>query len=481
MSGLETAIRQALARSDRASAETRARIYQSARNALEAGLRKQNIVDQTIVAQQRHRLETVIHAIEQEERGLLAAAPRPAAAVAEPSRPSPTPSATRTAARAEPGFGTVAAPREPGFGHGVDDPLGDPPRPVRSAEAARDRAAPTFEDRAADRDAAHLSSAAPSLDDVHAERRLPADCGAAAVAPPIDEAGPQSRHAEPEDARFDLTPAGERIGLAAPPQSGKAPRASRRRGADKGLAGRTAASDRRGDADDLNDLGLPGAEPLVPRRRRRRAGWVSGLLVVAILVGTIGSAAWWVVSTGLLSGPATPAPSANTVSAEDFDGSAGLRTLGAQAGFSSDWTDVFEPGQESATPGAQARVETLKDESGTRLKIVSNTEGPEGSVAIAVPPDVLSAMSGKTSTLAISVQAEMGKPTQFSVECDFGSLGGCGRHRFSVNDEKSDMLFKITFDRSLAPATPGRILINSDVTGRGAALELSSIKLLPGQ
>ena len=39
MSGLETAIRQALERSDRTSPEMRARIYQSARNALEAGAR----------------------------------------------------------------------------------------------------------------------------------------------------------------------------------------------------------------------------------------------------------------------------------------------------------------------------------------------------------------------------------------------------------------------------------------------------------
>ena len=75
----------------------------------------------------------------------------------------------------------------------------------------------------------------------------------------------------------------------------------------------------------------------------------------------------------------------------------------------------------------------------------------------------------------------MGKPTQFSVECDFGSLGGCERHRFTVNDETSDMLFKVSFDRSLAPNSPGRILINSDVSGRGAALDLSAIRLLPGQ
>ncbi|MGP4805835.1 hypothetical protein ACSV5G_18850 [Agrobacterium cavarae] len=71
MSGLETAIRNALEKSDRSNAEVRARIYQSSRQALEAGLRKQGIDDQTVVAQQRQRLENLIHAIETEERNRL--------------------------------------------------------------------------------------------------------------------------------------------------------------------------------------------------------------------------------------------------------------------------------------------------------------------------------------------------------------------------------------------------------------------------
>lgn len=74
MSGLETAIRNALARSERANAEVRARIYQSARHALEAGLRKQEINDPETMAAQRHRLEATIREIETEERARLAAA-----------------------------------------------------------------------------------------------------------------------------------------------------------------------------------------------------------------------------------------------------------------------------------------------------------------------------------------------------------------------------------------------------------------------
>ncbi len=61
----------ALDRSDRGNPETRARIYQSARLALESGLRKQDVTDPEIVSQQRQRLETIIHAIETEERFAL--------------------------------------------------------------------------------------------------------------------------------------------------------------------------------------------------------------------------------------------------------------------------------------------------------------------------------------------------------------------------------------------------------------------------
>jgi hypothetical protein len=71
VSGLETAIRTALSNSDRANPEVRARIYQSARQALEAGLRKQDITDREAVAHHRHRLEETIHMVEAEERERL--------------------------------------------------------------------------------------------------------------------------------------------------------------------------------------------------------------------------------------------------------------------------------------------------------------------------------------------------------------------------------------------------------------------------
>lgn len=430
MSGLETAIKQALERSDRASAETRARIYQSARNALEAGLRKQNVLDETVIAQQRHRLEVTIHAIEQQERAALrdlSVAPSPVS----PAPIFPTPAASQDPAfAAEPDATTVGVPRAEPRGRG------------REAE----RQEPGFADVISERPSSRSdgpSFDAPSVDGPRADVRSQRE----------------EQHRDRENAPFTEAP----TPMVAPVRDAKRPGAQAR--------------------DAVNDLGLPGAEPLVPRRRRGRGGRIASILmVVAVLVAAVGSATWWVMSTGLLERPQGQPALPPTVAAEDFDGGAGLRTLGAQAGFTADWIDLYLPTETSGVaPGARVRTEVVRDEGGARLRITSGTGDVSGNVAIDVPASALQRMSGQTSTLALSVQSANGKPTQFSVECDFATLGDCGRHRFTVNDEKSDMLFKISFDRTMSPNAPGRILINSDVTANGGSLDLYAIRLLPGQ
>ncbi|TCP89313.1 hypothetical protein C8J31_102488 [Rhizobium sp. PP-CC-2G-626] len=438
MSGLETAIKQALERSDRASAETRARIYQSARNALEAGLRKQNVLDETVVAQQRHRLEVTIHTIEQQERAAL----RDLSVVHSPVSPAPVSPA--------PVSPSTVPPQNPA----------EPASPAEPHVTIAD--APRAEQRASGRDAERQE---PGFGEVTAERPSSRRDGPSFDAPDVD--GPRgdgrvergNRHRERDDAPFTETP----TSMVAPVRDTKRPGAQAR--------------------DAVNDLGLPGAEPLVPRRRRGRGGRIASILMVAaVLVAAIGSATWWVMSTGLLERPqGQPAPPP-TVAAEDFDGGAGLRTLGAQAGFTADWVDLYLPtATGGVTPGARVRTEVVRDEGGARLRIASGTGDASGNVAIEVPASALQRMSGQTSTIALSVQSANGKPTQFSVECDFASLGDCGRHRFTVNDEKSDMLFKISFDRTMSPNGPGRILVNSDVTANGGSLDLYAIRLLPGQ
>ncbi|OJF92690.1 biotin transporter BioY [Pararhizobium antarcticum] len=387
MSGLETAIRHALERSDRTSAETRAKIYQSARNALEAGLRKQDVHDTEVIAQQRHRLEGIIHAIETQERAALKA--QAASVVPPPVHPDDTIAGDDRRHAANDDAGTVMSVRR---------------EPEAQAEFSGDD----------------------SLDGLRPER-------------------------------FDETvPAGPAVAVPVEKLAGKPVR------------------ERRASV----------ASPAKPRRRRGR--FLSFLLVVVTLGAAFGAALWWAETSGLLKSDAERDTSvANppaTVRSEDFDGSQGLTTLGSQSGFTGDWIEVFKPTDiAQISPRSRATADPVSDEAGPRVRVTSATADADGDVLIEVPVSVLEQLSGKTSTVALTVRSGADKPTQFSVECDFASLGDCGRHRFTVNDEKVDMLFKVTFDRSLAPSAPGRILINSDVAGSGQSLNLFAIRILPGQ
>ncbi|MDH4414843.1 MAG: hypothetical protein QE484_16145 [Rhizobium sp.] len=393
MSGLETAIRNALERSDRGNAEARARVYQSARQALETGLRKQNIDDPEAVNYQRRRLEALIHAVELEERARLdvrtePAAQQPAAPVTPAQRPIPEAMTAspgdRRAGRVEPGFASVDPPmgaqpvqREPSF----DEDVAIPPR--------------THVD-------AHADDEGP-MPDMRSERPLKA-----------------------------------------------------------------------------------------PRRRR---GIVARLMIMSIFLATLGIGAWWVYSSGLLLTDAerdtsvpNPPPRAE---AEDFTGapetaapagSAGPQALDARGGFSDDWIEVFEPQQVSALrPRANALVDIVTASDGSAAQIVSRSGDAAGVIEVTVPTEVLREMAGRTSTIALTLQSIDDKPVQISVECDFPRMGACPRHRFTVNPQKLDALFRVSFENGMAPSTPGRLLINADLAGSGRGVNLYAVRVLPGQ
>jgi hypothetical protein len=385
VSGLETAIRNALARSERANAEVRARIYQSARNALEAGLRKQDINDPETIASQRHRLEATIHQIEAEERTQLSVAPVRVEPVVE-ARPEPV----------------LRAEREV--------------RPEPSLDA---------EPR------------------IEAERRTPAG--------------------RPATATSDIG----------------AIRPEREDGFGKG--GKTATARGTAAAAEASNF----RPERVAKARKRRGRVFSFLLVVATLIAAFGALAWWVRTSGLLDelqNGADGSTPPTTISGEDFSGEDPLKkALDTQSRFSSEWRAVFAPGEAAKlSAGAAGRFEAVSTNEGPAIRVTSTNAERDGAVRIEVSPEVLGEMGGKTSTIAMSVQSVNGKPVQISVECDFATMGGCGRHRFTVS-ERTDILFQVEFEGSLSPNGPGHLLLNSDITGGDASVNLYAVRILPGE
>ncbi|WP_320201280.1 hypothetical protein RMR16_000520 [Agrobacterium sp. rho-13.3] len=386
MSGLETAIRNALDKSDRSSAEVRARIYQSSRQALEAGLRKQGVDDPNVVAQQRQRLEALIHAIEGEERNRLLDV------VQDHVR--------REASR------TTAPP--------------PPTRPVTpSVSATRDD------------------------DDFSVDAEVRGDTQDASA--PAQDNG---------DFRADRGP--ETV----------APRP---------IGGADAAS-----------LAFT---PERAAKARRKKGLVARLFIYFTLLAFIGFGAWWVYSSGLLltpeqrdTGVPNPPPE---VQSEDFTGAEAKPqpSLEAGRGFSDAWEEIFnaESGSAALKAGSSAGLEGIATPAGKAVRLTSRSADDAGNIAITVPADVLREMAGKSSTIAVTLQSSSDRQTQLSISCDFGSLGNCSRHRFTATPERADMLINVTFNRTLAPNSPGRILINSDIDGSGRPVNLYSARILPGE
>jgi hypothetical protein len=387
VSGLETAIRNALERSDRSNAEIRARIYQSARHALETGLRKQEVNDPETVAVQRQRLEATIREIEGEERARLHAHEvRPADAL-----PPQT---------------------------AVDVPVAG----VRRTEPALDDGALSVDGETRDDGSFEHPRAAAAMGEFRAERP--------------DTRAPQTVAQRPDDRR--TIPAA---------------------------------------------LDIPAERAVRPRRRR---GFFSRLFVFAVLVAAVGIGGWWVMTSGVLKSAAqrdtsVPNPPAS-VASEDFSGTATPQSFDPQARFSDEWVEIFKPEQIAAVkPGSNATVEPVSVVSGPAVRITSRGAGEDGNVTIPVPPAILRELAGKSSTVAITMQSATDKPSQISVQCDFASLGDCARHRFAAPPEKTDALFRVSFERTLAPNAPGLIVLNSDLDGRGQGMYLYSIRVLPGQ
>lgn len=416
MSGLETAIRNALDRAERGDGQVRARIYQSARQALDAGLRKQGVTDNLVIMQQRKRLEDKIGEIENEE-------------------------IDRLAQSAQPALGA------PAFGADVD-PFVEMDTPVRQ-EAMR--AAPEIS----------VTADAPRPSALHA-----VDAGALGG---VTRSAPAAdRHPETPAMAPDVAPAGygAEVVSGAVPEAltpGEAVTATKAKGR-KARKGKAAGD-------------MPAG-----RGRRKKRSFLSHLITWIITLGVVAVGCFVFYQSGMVQSIVDEAMrSANRPSALQSSGQ-GPSALSSRGGFSEDWATIFEPKDGAAfKAGPQVQAQIATGTEAQALRITSATPDAAGDVAIEVPVEILRELAGKSSTLALTIQSAANQHSQLSVRCDFGSLGTCSRHRFTATQEKLDALFKVSFDRTMAPNAPGRILVNTGIQGADRPVFIYSVRALPGQ
>jgi hypothetical protein len=473
VSGLETAIRSALDKSDRANGQARAKIYQSARQALDAGLRRQGVTDALVIMQQQKRLEDKIREIEAEEverlmrevsaaQDMRAEAPMSAAVSGDTRRRAPSPQIPPTAQQ-------VTHPEQAP----VEPVLRSVPHPVPVSSDL----GPSLDHPAAGARAFHDDPAETSGDPVMPEdvalggetRTVAADAGPAIS---IEADRPQSMRADAPAVAVPMAEPETRGRKA----SGRVSR-SEQKAIDK-AARKAAKSGKRSRSGSASPTGLdvPPERAAKPRKRR---GFLSHLVTWLVTLMIVAGGCWWFYTSGMVQSVIQDAMKAGSRGGADGgDGS----HFDPRGGFSDAWNEIFKPADvANARPAARATAVAATGSEGPAVRIASADTGPAGDIAFTVPADLLREMAGKSSTIAVEVQSGLNQGVPFSVSCDFGSLGNCARHRFTATQEKQEALFRVTFDRTLAPNAPGRLVINAGLGGAGTSVLLYSIRILPGQ
>ena len=440
---MEAAIRNALSRVENPDETQRARIYQTAREALIRNLESRGITEPEQVQAQTSRLKDLLARLESDYHGQ---APLAAHAAPEVTVSPPPPSPSPTTQDAAPPVGAPTEPRQPA------------PEIHMDHGPAAGRADPVFGFSPADERTERDGRFEPTVGDIG---------DPVAPAPPLIE-----------------TPSARDAGTA--PEVMRAARATEPAMADDGLT-LPPPPPHRGvpQDDDARRSGIfsrKKAKADKKPRRRERHVFASGFSSL-VLLAFLGIGVWWLYDTGAFdpdwdTSVPNPPPS---VSSDDFTGDgSGPRRLNPESGFSGSWTTIYAPRQSDAiSSGSLASAEIVSADNGSALKVVSTSGGEDGEVALPIEAAALRELAGRASVIAITVRAAGDEPTAFYVKCDFGTMGDCGRRRFNAESQASDALIEVDFTRALAPNSGGTISINSDVEGHGRAIDLFGIRIRP--
>ena len=424
MTGMEAAIRGALEKAGIPGAQARRRIYDSARGALDRSLERQGVVDPDRVAEHRERLEVLIAGIELEwtppsvdDAPAVATPDRAAPAVAAPPVAAPAPAAAVQPPAAPASRGTA-----PQGQHHVEPPF--------SAGTGRSQSAPEVAPAAqTSRPAARSEASLDIAPDAGSHR------AAAGSAPTAELNAERPPHIP--------APAGPQAKAGKPEKKVKVPK---------------------------------------PRKEKRRRGVFASIFSAAVMLSFLGIGIWWLIESGALktaaerdTGVPNPPPS---LSRDDYAG--GPQQLNPGAGFSGEWASVFTPGRDG-TPQIRgnASAEVIEEEGSNVLRIISGTGDESGEVLVPLGAEVMQALAGRQSVLALTVRSATHETTQIYVKCEFSVLGDCGRRRFDVTYDTTDILFSLDYDRALAPNEGGHLVINSDISGAGKGIDLLAVRIKP--
>ncbi len=208
-------------------------------------------------------------------------------------------------------------------------------------------------------------------------------------------------------------------------------------------------------------------------------------LTIGILLGIFALFGWiaYVVVVGYLDGTLLQSGSDQRLS----------ETAGVDSGQDpgGDYITIIEPGDLSALVTAGRGESEIVNQLNTEMiRIVSVRDGdsrnePARPILIKIRPGILEKIAGKVVNVEIFAKSAGNAPATFSVECQFGALGECGRKRFRIGLQPEAVVFSIMMREGETTGSEAYLAINTDITGtaeitgRGDVLDIVYARLRP--
>lgn len=431
MKAFETAIRNALQKADDSNPELRARIYDSARNALSNSHTKQGKWGSDSAREQTRKLEALINAIEADyqkrPRRSAAAGPKSVLQDVPPQAPI-TNSTSKQAAQKQAttvNDGSNISLADDDVQIGGQMRSGSPrPNPARS-NPVRSNTAPL---NAARSEPGRYNPARSSPSRANTPRSKPGAAG-------------RSRDGLQLDAP-------ERI-----------------------------VDGQRPDAMLFNDDARSAERPV---REKRRRPFFAIILVSALVLAAVGIGFLWVIFSGLMLSPeqrdtSVPNPPA-TINGDAFVGNPS-----ADGEFSGEWIDVFTPEDISRVAGRGSVKAALIESNGrSALQVVSQSPDIQGEVLFELGRGILDTLAGSQALVAVTLRSSTDATTQIYVKCQLPGGGDCGRRRFDVTYETNDIVFSLDLSNVRnGGGESGILALNSDVSGSNKGINIYAIRIRP--
>ena len=432
MKAFETAIRNALQKADDTNPELRARVYDSARNALSNSHTKQGKWGSDSAREQTRKLETLINAIEADYQKR----PRRSAGAGPKSVLQDVPPQAQTTSRAP----KQAAPKQVA------------PKQVASVN-----------------DGSNITLAD---DDVQIGGQMRS--GASHPNPARPHQPRPNNAARSESGRPNPTrssPSRTNATRFKPGAVGRSRNGMQLDAPDRIVDGQ------RPDAMLFNDDTRTAARPV---REKRRRPFFAIILVSALVLAAVGIGFLWVIFSGLMLSPeqrdtSVPNPPA-TINGDAFVGNSS-----ADGEFSGEWIDVFTPEDISRVAGRGSVKAALIESNGrSALQVVSQSPETQGEVLFELGRGILDTLAGSQALVAMTLRSSTDATTQIYVKCQLPGGGDCERRRFDVTYETNDIVFSLDLSNVRnGGGESGVLALNSDVSGSNKGINIYAIRIRP--